>query len=249
MKKVLLFSGALLAFSASIALAGGSVNYSWTQCIVDGGVAGRVFACGSNSGTNVSIGTFTTDAQVPDFIGVEVVIDIQSNGALPEWWKFNQSGSCRQNSLAASFDWSVLAGGCADAYAGALPQGGIAGYFYVGSPLQSVDNPTDPSRARLKIGAAVADANIVDAGIEYYAFRLAMNNLKTVGTGSCPGCATDVCLVLNSVKAAGLSGPFELCVSTDPASNPAITWQNGVGLCAATPAQNRTWGQVKSLYR
>ncbi len=253
MKKVLLFSGALLALTASMALAG-TVNFSWTQCIADGGLQNLNFACNSNSGNHVAIGTFTLNNTLSDFVGVEVVVDLQSAGALPAWWTFFNpppSVNCRTSALSATFDFSVLAAGCADPF-GQPGQGGLAAYCIQGA--NCVDAPTTNNRARIKAAGAVADPVQIEAGIEYYGVRLAMLNTKTVGTGSCAGCTEPVCLVLNSIKAAGLSGGIEMNTDGELAgADNFITWQGGaiggLGCPLATPAKNKTWGQVKSLYR
>jgi hypothetical protein len=250
MKKVLLFSGALLALTASMALAG-SVNFSWTQCIADAGLQNRTFACNSNSGTNVAIGTFTLDNELTDFVGVEVVVDLQSANALPAWWQFFNAGACRGTAISATFDFSVLAGGCADPF-GQPGTGGVAAYCVLGA--NCVDAPETNNRARVKAAGAVADPTPISAGTEYYGVRFAITNAKTVGTGACAGCTEPVCLVLNSIKAAGLSGGAELNTDGNLAgTDNFITWQGGaiggLGCPLATPTQNKTWGQVKSLYR
>ena len=253
MKKVLLFSGALLALTASMALAG-SVNFAWTGCPADGGSSSRTFACNTNTGSHVAIGSFTVNNVLADFVGVEVVVDLQStSGTLPAWWTFFNPppvANCRGSALAATFDFSVLAGGCADPF-GQPGQGGLAAYCVVGA--NCVDAPADANRARIKAAGAVADPVQINPGIEYYGVRLAITNAKTVGTGACAGCNEGVCLVLNSIKAAGLSGTVEMNTSDAPGSSSYITWQNGgsiPGGCPGNvPSKNQTWGQVKSLYR
>ena len=83
-------------------------------------------------------------------------------------------------------------------------------------------------------------------------------NAKTVGLGSCAGCLTPVCIVLNSVNVvAGTSANIKLSGPTNGIDSNVATWQGGAGVStllgqgcpAATPNRNTTWGQVKSLYR
>ena len=38
------------------------------------------------------------------------------------------------------------------------------------------------------------------AGTKYYSAKMTINSAKTVGTGSCAGCAQKVCIVLNSIR-------------------------------------------------
>jgi hypothetical protein len=117
-----------------------------------------------------------------------------------------------------------------------------------------------PNVAVIKLVEAVAPTSVQDlsAGVEYFSFNLIVNNVKTVGTGSCAGCSVPVCIVLNSINV--VAGPFTdnrlLTTPAAPGSN-YVTWQGGglpvvggiSGCPAATPVQRSTWGSVKSLYR
>jgi hypothetical protein len=237
MKKALLISGALLALTSSTALAGG-VNFAWTECLSGGGVSNRTFACNTNTGTNVAIGSFMLTQPMADFVSVEVVVDLQAQDpALPAWWTFSPAvGNCRGSVLSMTFDFSVLAGGCADPF-GQPATGSLANY----SP--------NGNRARA-LGVAAIDAGApaaVSDATEYYGVRMAITNAKTAGAGNCAGCNIPVALVLNSINAVGLTGnEFNGNVI---ASN-CITWQSATaGTCAATPTQNKTWGAIKSIYR
>jgi hypothetical protein len=75
--------------------------------------------------------------------------------------------------------------------------------------------------------------------------------LSDAGTSPCAGCGVGACLVLNSVELVRLPGaPGGDATLTQPAeagSNFA-NWQSGAA-CVAVPARNRSWGQIKSLYR
>jgi hypothetical protein len=243
MKKALLFSGALLALTSSMALAGG-VNFGWNDCRSNTNSTGnKNFACLTNAGTNASAGSFVLSAPMNDFVAVEIVVDLQAQAAsLPAWWDFSPSPSqCRGSALSITFDFSVFANpdlACTDPF-NAVAQGGLANYTVSGN------------RARvIGVGAVASEgAQVLAAATEYYGFRLAVNNTKTVGAGSCAGCNVPVALVLNSLKAVGLAAGSAEDNSAPVISN-CITWQNAGGAtCAATPTANKTWGQVKSLYR
>ncbi len=67
-----------------------------------------------------------------------------------------------------------------------------------------------------------------------------------MGTGSCPGCATDACLNLNEIKSVENTGGVER--NTTPLVNAWLNWQSGPYICWV-PARSTTWGRVKSLYR
>jgi hypothetical protein len=247
----------------SIAWAG-QARMAWNDCAASGGTQLRAFACDVNTGSNKAVGTFVLDQPMSDFVGVEVVIDLKSAAnAMPPWWQFFNPGSCRRISMNATFDFSFLASSeCVDPF-GQPGQGGLAGYCVPGS--NCVDAPYEASRARIKMAGAIADPVALETGLEYYAFILTITNAKTVGADACAGCLEPVCLLLNSIKAAGLNGATELTtVGADP--NPGlIGWQCGlatfynpsaIGVCAgnhpdceSTPVRNPTWGQIKSLWR
>ena len=245
MKKVTLLCSVLLAFSATVASAAG-INLSWTKCAGEGsGTQNRTFACASNSGSQTAVGSLIAPAGVTGASGNEVVLDIQSGGtALPLWWAFKNAGTCRQNSMSLNF---VADGGntvCVDEFGGG-GAGGIGAYT-----IGFLGNPT---RARMTAAIATAAPGPLDADVEYFAFNMLINNLKTVGTGACAGCSVPVCLILNSIKITqGVGvGDYFLSQAGAPGSN-IVTWQGGNvggGGCSATPAKNATWGSVKSLYR
>lgn len=247
MKKILLLSGALLAFSASMALAG-AVNLAWgPSCWGDNPAASKTWSCTTNGATLATFtGSFSTSNDIPDFVGISAVIDIQANSAsLPAWWDFFNPGSCRATSLAVGADFTTTTTSCNDVFAGQAG-GGITAYQTI-STVPPVPNGL-PNAARLKIAFAVANPVDLPPGLETLAFRGAINGAKTVGTGSCGGCATQVTVVLNDIHAAGLSGQAEDEVA--PSNNDCNQAQGTSGVpCNATPTQNRTWGQVKSLYR
>jgi hypothetical protein len=242
MKKSLLFSGALLALSVSVASAGG-VNFYWNDCLGDGGVIDNsLFACGASSATDHAVGSFALTNPMNDFVAVEVVVDLQAASAtLPAWWDFSPSpGACHGTSLSVTFDFSSLGQlSCADPF-GTPAQGGIAAYNENGN------------RARV-VGVGAIDAlnpQHLSSGTQYYGFELGLKKDKATGAGACAGCSTPVTLVLNSINAVG-TGATSQELETSAINNQCITWQGGAGagVCSAVPTHNRTWGAVKSLYR
>lgn len=249
MKKTLILCGLLLAVSATPSLAAG-VNLNWTDCVA-GGLATNVnFLCNTNTGASTMVGSFVPPAHIDSVCGSDVVVDLQSAGpTLPLWWNM-QTGGCRAGSLSRSFDFTGGPFSCADHWSGnvALSSGSY--------------NLTGPNTARVLMSGAVASANCdgpsdtgVDAGNEYYGFRMTINRAKTVGTGNCADCQVPVCLVLNEIKLYSPSrGTQDITVSlTTPDTQSHVTWQGGAiappGCPAATPTRNRTWGGVKTLYR
>ena len=231
----------LLMMVSTVGSAAG-LNLRWTNCAGDGGVQSRTFACASNTGSNVMVGSFVLATDLPQVNGDELVVDLASAGpALPDWWKFVGLGTCRQLSLSIAAQDGAA---CPDMFSLAASMN-IAAYQM---GLQSANT------ARILCVNAVQVAAIADlsGGQEYGIAKWTFNNAKTVGTGSCTGCQTAVCIVFNSanITTEGNLRNTKLTSEASLGSN-YITWQGGGGTnCpAATPTKNATWGSVKSLYR
>jgi hypothetical protein len=246
MKKTLLITGVLLALTAGAASAAG-VNLNWTDCIPNAGLqTNKAFACNSNNGTNTMVATFDPPPSVTELNGNNLIIDIQSaSNPLPQWWRFKNAGTCRLASLGANAVFPNTGPAiCVDQWA--LPSPGVSAY---------IENAGgNPSRARLGGSISVATGGPVDPGTEYYSLVITVNNQKTVGTGACAGCSDPVCIVLNEIKLTQPAGtPGGSPVLTNPVQQNFVTWQGGAvggaGCPGATPAINKTWGQVKAIYR
>jgi hypothetical protein len=143
----LTLASATSAFGQQVGGVGG-INFSWDDCWASGGVAAKNFACSVNTGSSVMIGSFAPSVDQPLFVGVEIVVDLQSDTAvLPDWWQFFNLGTCRATALSATFDFSVLPGACTDPF-GQPGSGGLAGYCTVGA--NCVDARTDPAQSRIR---------------------------------------------------------------------------------------------------
>ncbi|MBI1797398.1 MAG: hypothetical protein HYR74_10145 [Candidatus Eisenbacteria bacterium] len=220
----------------------GRLNLSWNDCSTLE-TTNRTFACNSNIGSNVIVVSYDPGIDIPDLVGNDIAIDLQTaSTTLDPWWQLFNPGQCRTTSLSSSADFTAGPSTCADFWKG-LAQGGIGSYT------------VNVNRARILAFWAVPNANAgpVTAGTEYYSCKLTINNTKTVGTGACGGCTQGVCLVL-SVVALDYhpNAPLQKSIQ-DPINQNWITWQSGTGIpggCyGATPAQKKTWGQIKALYR
>ena len=240
MKRAILLCAMLLTAATAASAAG--LNLAWSNCAGDGGTQNRAFACNVNTGNNVFIGSFVLDSPLDDVNGNELVVDLTSASALlPDWWKFLSPGSCRQISLSIAAEDGLL---CPDMFGGQASMN-IAAYQL---------NLHGPNSGRILCVNAVQEALVVDllAAQEYAIARWTVTNTKTVGLGSCAGCATAVCVTFNSanITTMGNLNNTRLTTESSPGSN-YITWQGGGGTnCpAATPTRNSTWGGVKSLFR
>ena len=242
MKKTLLITGVLLALTASLASAGG-INLAWNDCLGAGGVTNKTFACTSNSGTNDLYISFDPPTDIPDINGSNPIVDLQSASTpLPQWWQMKNVGSCRALSIVGN----VGPGTCADAWAGVgVP--GIAAYL-VNSVVPSI--PLNRARILGTISVPSSAAQPVTAGTEYFCLLVRINNAKSTGLGACAGCQDPVCLVLNEVLLTSNNSGDNRIIN--PLGTNFATWQGGFPgdpTCAVTPTQNRTWGQLKSIYR
>ncbi len=246
MKKVTLLCGLLLALTASIASAAPGVNLKWSDCFGDLGTTNRNFACTSNAGSEPPlVASFELGANLAGASGLEIVIDVATaTSPLPPWWGFKNAGSCRQGSLSVGGAPPGADIVCVD-WAGGLSQGTSLAAYQLGL--------SGPNTARMLEVTAVP------------AITTTINTLKSVGTGSCAGCSSPACIILNSIKVATppvtgqpsrdvtLSGPTDVTGTSNFA-----TWQGGLGVIVqgrpsgcpqAVPTHAKTWSSVKGLYR
>jgi len=240
MKRALLACcAAWLVFSAGFAHAYAGVNLSWEQCYGDKAISNRSFACDTNAGAQVIVGSFVAPAGVTQLSGMEIVIDVLIAEAVPDWWRFKASGSCRQSALSINFVPLNPESNCRDLWE-LQGVGGIGAY--------NVGYGGDPRRIRI-VAAVARPAEYIgplEEDVEYFAFNLVISNVRTTGLDACVGCSLGARLILNSIKLTqpvGV-GDFKLSQPPQPGSS-QINWQAG----ATDPIRNTTWGNVKALYR
>jgi hypothetical protein len=244
---------AAMLFVASSALAGG-VNLAWNNCASEGGVANRTSTCLSNSGTNAVVGSFVPGTDQAACTGIEIVVDIivgDGVSTIPAWWDMTPGTGCRAGSVVMNGTVNPANSVCND-WAGGAGAGGLAAYSGAYPAGGAIDPANLPAHRRIIGGIAVALANAADitTGSEYFAFNCLINNAKTVGTGSCAGCSTAACIVLNSINVAtnDINIHEFLSGGAAGAGSDMATWQGAGPSCALVPTKNATWGQVKALY-
>jgi hypothetical protein len=208
------------------------------------------FACASNAASNnrTIVTSFISPDNLPEFVGMTCNLRLITDGAaLPDWWKMG-AGECRSNgwgAVASPTNLGLVE--CAD------PWG--SGSFIGGVTHLSGDGGAD--RARIVSDLATDIPQQLTAGTKYYGEAITLTVLRTTGTGSCAGCTAGACLILESIElyqVAGAPGGDVIRLTNTPGElNPAyLSWQAPIdnpGGCNVTPARNKTWGQVKSLYR
>lgn len=232
---------ALLALLAGTASASGGINLSWNDCGT-AGVLQRNFACSSNTLTGATmIASAIAGVDMPQLVGAETVMVLQVNqAALSPWWEL-YAGGCRASGLLVNADFASSGPfTCADAWSGQA----IA---YLEA------EPWGAARERIRTVEVLVNATSIDASSEYYVFSLRLLGLKTTGSGSCAGCTDGACIVLDQIQFEQQNGLASVTLN-NPITRQYVLWQDGgsgvIGGCpAATPASNRTWGSVKSLYR
>ena len=222
---------------------------SWNDC-PPGPTASPdlAFDCTSNASSFTLVCSLVLADSEANIIGAELVVDIQHSAAsLPDWWRFDGSGTggCRSGGLTTSYDFAPTPS-CADAWSG---NGfGAVQSFTIGPP----DHPL-ASQARIKAVASVTANNAVtlDRDTQYGIVRLILSTTNSTGTGACDGCSGSACLVLNSILLRRLPGQGDDVYQVTPASGSSnwATWQGTGADCAQVPTRRTTWGQIKSLYR
>jgi hypothetical protein len=243
MRGPLILGSLLLALATSNAAAGG-FNLAWNDCGA-AGATNRSFACDTNNGDHDFYLSFEPEFAIHQLVGGNPFIDIQAGSPnLPDWWQFKNTFGCRSLNMTAPV---ITPASCADTWKG-QEQPAVVAY------LVTANTPTlAANQARIIGSVAIPQSAAVPAtpGTEYHLMAIRINSGKTVGAGACSGCATPVCL---SFALLTLSEAPATTYTLDSALyNSYITWQDGGatgnGCAGATPALNRTWGQLKSIYR
>ena len=248
--------GLVLLPSASSVRAAG-LNLAWDKCLSEGGGIAKTFDCGSNQGYADIVGSFIPSQPHPRFVAFEVKLDVQSQTrTLPAWWQLYNSGSCRESAYEVVFNFRDLPkSSCDDPFEAAV-FGGVGCYATSGNP-QPPGFQAGPNTARMVMGAALMYSKNLSPGMEYYAFRLRLQYESSSGGGACEGCSTPVCLTLSEVVVYDESAePPSGQVSHESApeiisqqsQNSRISWQDN-GINCQSAVKNKTWGQLKSLYR
>lgn len=231
-------------------------NLRWDHCYGDGGAPNKNFACDTNTGLEALVGSFVPAWDIGDLSGLEIVMTMASaTNAYPAWWSAT-AGGCRTASAINASPTPVdpVTTNCPD-WSSGNAVGGLAAYrigLFFG-----------PNTARILMAYAVPPElrPLLLGRHEYFAFRINISHVATVGTGACAGCTTPMCIMFTSVN---MVTPFGSPSPTRWLTGPAnqvdsdyATWQGGAGVAstlgigcpAATPTRTSTWGSVKALYR
>ena len=246
---------AAMLLAASSAMAGG-LELAWSNCLGDGGAPNRVNACTSNTGSAFMTASFVVDADIIGATGIAPTVDFivgDGTSAIPAWWQMLGAGQCRGTPAALTANITIpgSAVNCND-WAQGSGTGAIAGGVQTNTPPSgwSIAPANEPAHGRLVLAIAVPSTAPVDltAGTEYFAFNLTVSNRASVGAGSCAGCLTGGCWVLNSILISqGTTDLPPLTAGVSAGSNIA-TYQATTPSCQLVPTKTTTWSTVKRMY-
>jgi len=206
------------------------LNLSWDDCGTHGVVA-KNFACDTNTGVDVLVPSLVAPSCTPTEMSWTIQFQYGDNPN-PDWWALG-TGMCRSGSLVLTEDMNGMTA-CQNFW---LPQN--PGVLWTYSAL---DYGFNMSVLIALVPPAVPQH--INSTTEIYLGRILIDHQKTVGAGVCGGgCGLRGSMSLLSVSiidaVAGL-----LPTITQPASRQEVSWQFDY-----TPTRNRTWAEIKTLYR
>ena len=248
MRTAFLLTLALLVSCAPAASAQGGLNLFVDHCGADGGLTRALFDCNSNAGNSVFIASIVIPADMPQFAATSAIFDVMiAAGTLPPWWQVG-TGQCRANAVVASYDPTTFppSDNCPSIWGEIVPL-----------QVQRIEvGIYGPGSFRLNSGAAVpvgSERSLVADGTDRVVCRVIVQHAKTTGASACEGCRVGACILLNQMKLQQPAGVGDYTV-TYPNWN-FIVGHNADGYLSSngpdctTPALNRTWGAIKSMYR
>jgi hypothetical protein len=238
----------LLALWAAPAASAEGLYLTWGDCALNGaGTSLRTFACNTDVGDQALYCALVMPQATDSVLAIEMTVDVQVAATdLPDWWRYG-FGGCREGMLVADLDFAPLT-----TCGSVLPSGASGGLlsYVVGMPRGGA------AQARLRIGFSVPSSQpmTLNGTTMYYAARITFPN--TGATGGCSGCGDPACLVLNSIlvrrppRPVGTPTTDVLLTTPGPGNGNWASWQmTSAATCQAVPVRNRTWGEIKSLYR
>jgi len=246
-RRILGATAVLLIALAPAAFAAG-FNVAWNDCAGSGGVAAKVFACDTNTGTEDLVVSVRAPAGISRWVSFECELFFRmSVEPVPPWWQLrNQSGQssqCRNGAL------SVLpvpppGSTCTDAYLG-QGAGGIGTYQIAPS------GKSNQARLLTVFAVPMGTESVLQAGEEYFVQRVVVTHAKSAGSGACASCNLPVCAFVSFVRVVQVNGaPGGNVEVSTAAESPSAAWQEGSDFCRqSNAARKSSWGAVKSIYR
>jgi len=252
MLRRIVFAFALIAVAGT---AHAQINLAWRNCITitsgtNSQLANLIYACDGSAPTPFKgVMSFISPAALGQFVGVQAVLDIQSDSdqaTLPNYWRMGL-GECREGSFIfpASLTGVGNTASCRNPWAGGNTGGGF----------QYTSGSVTPSRARVLFAfARDTDVQLIN-GQQYIAGVFTIDTYKDIdaGEGECVGCLEAACLVLNQIElyqVAGQTPPQQdIYYLNTAATRQEIYWQGGGYVPCFTPTRRTSWGRIKTTYR
>jgi hypothetical protein len=238
-----------------------SIHLQWNDCAA-GPTSKTIetFLCQDDTSTFHLVGTVTLDSQLTAVTSVECYVDFMSSGGGPlsDWWQL-QSGGCREGSLVAQ-PRKVPEGACTNLWPSSVV--GIYRFEYPHCCFALY-----AGRLEMVYAVPASSALAPTIGTEYYVFDVTIDAAHTIqaGNAACGGCSQSLCIAF---FLANLNEPLGLPQLDVPSETAIVSWRcpatasvftnawNGrAGMTACTlgdctsPAERRSWGQIKTLYR
>jgi hypothetical protein len=225
------------------------LSLTWDRCATNpGATTNTTFDCSDPSAIHTLYAVFSSPVAA-NVLALEFSIDFQVDApALPTFWQINTPitpTACNDGVLFARIRSATTCSAKQIWQAGGAavmnPQVGFAPYG-------------GPNRGRI-VGSVWTTTPIAIAANENcHGFHI--NFLPSVATeagGSCAGCQTPAAIVWNSATIGELAHggvvPEDVPITGAGIVGNCATVNGATSVCAATPARNRTWGALKSLYR
>ena len=239
---------AALATIAGVAPAAadqGAIHLGAGDCYAAGSsTAALTNSCQSNTGLIKLVASFTPPVMIPQFCGLEAVVNVFSAGTtLSPWWHMESSPSpgCRAGRISVSFDFTSGPGTCEDYWAGRAMGGMDYGVNKDG---------LGPNSARILMICAVDETTTgpINPPTEYYGFSIVIQRSQSSGVGSCEGCLDKACFALSYITL-GQVAPLPEYTITQGVQQ-VVPYNGGGGPnCAIATTQKSSWGAIKSIFR
>lgn len=253
MKKAILLA-AVLCLGASQAFAG-ALYMRYNQCFGDANASATAnFVCDDFASTDLYI-TYMLDASTPNVVALSGGIDLLVEGqpTLPAFWQMAANG-CNGTGININDARGTL---CTNA--GGVPifsgSGGATTDAFILAYLNGYNGPANGARILWAVVRASSNpATLAGNPTKQFACIIQFFDDNAIPAGgSCDGCGLPVAMAANWIlleapAQAGGDVTAAVITSGDPGSD-VVCLSDGATGEISVPTRNRTWGQVKNLYR
>lgn len=255
MKKFLVLFLALVPASAFAA----GVDLSWNDCLGGGATSqSKTFVC-----TGTANQTYNLELQlkspvaIPAFVSLSSYLDLGPTGAnenvpLAPFWHY-ETGGCNGGTFKGATLSPIPAATAVEcpnlAENWDLDDDGLAEGFH--SVAAYGADYGRPGNGHFVLLSARGDATPIAPGVNYFGHELRLTNRNRPGSpANCAGCDQAAAIVYNVARLESNDGSPAVDLSgADKFADCALINGATPADCGIVPAQNMTWGKVKSLFR